>query len=121
MSTKIARDIQRQSHVQKSATILFIEMGYIMQHRMMYMKLKMCYGWQTPFCNIRDLNDPNKAKVVRSLATKYNIHIITLLKPEWNNIMYCRIVKKLGSKWSWLHNYQYSPNGRIWVGWIKIK
>lgn len=28
-----------------------------------------------------------------------------------------RVIAKLGWKWSWIHNYEHSLKGRIWIGW----
>lgn len=28
-----------------------------------------------------------------------------------------KAIKRLGPNWSWSHNYEFSPKGRIWVGW----
>lgn len=28
-----------------------------------------------------------------------------------------RVVKKFGNSWSWVHNYEASSRGRIWIAW----
>lgn len=66
--------------------------------------------------NIRGINDPNKIRVVIELVSKYKVNVIgilgTTIRPNIS-----KVIRKLGKKWTWSHNYSYSHKGHIWVGW----
>lgn len=67
--------------------------------------------------NIRGLNDPNKVEAVRRFIRRHKIQIIAILETGVKVAKKDKIIAKLVRNWSWIHNYSYSPRGRIWLGW----
>lgn len=67
--------------------------------------------------NIRGLNDPSKVTEVKKLVSNYNIKLIAILETRVRRRKFQDISRKFGRHWDWVHNYEHSEKGRIWLGW----
>lgn len=66
--------------------------------------------------NVRGLNDLNKVVEVRHFAANNNIDMACLLETRVRENNFEKVKKKIGLRWTWHSNYQFSHKGRIWVG-----
>ncbi|KAL2938167.1 50S ribosomal protein L23 [Bienertia sinuspersici] len=64
--------------------------------------------------NIRGLNGPNKVITVKRIGKQQNVTIVCILETKVKPTKIVAIQNKLGRRWSWFCNYEYSSRGRIW-------
>ncbi|KAF8030603.1 hypothetical protein BT93_E2900 [Corymbia citriodora subsp. variegata] len=72
------------------------------------------------FWNVRGLMNPVKQAEVRQLVRLNNICCIGLLETKVPVASFPNISSALLPGWIWVTNYEYSPRGRIWVGWNPV-
>lgn len=62
--------------------------------------------------NIMGLNDSNKIHAVKKLLGKEQANFVGLLETRVRSNNVSKVSKKLGGKWRWIQNYEYSPKRR---------
>lgn len=65
--------------------------------------------------NIRGLN--NKQSFVKDFIASHNISFLALLETRVTHSLDDTISRNIGPSFNWLFNYDWHPNGRIWLGW----
>lgn len=68
--------------------------------------------------NVRGFNDPLKQKKAIKLDSSKKVTVFGVLETRVKQHDSPKIMKKIGSNWSWVTNYNSSPKGRIWLGWL---
>ncbi|XP_021721357.1 uncharacterized protein LOC110688913 [Chenopodium quinoa] len=68
--------------------------------------------------NVRGLNDPGKVASVKRLLHSHSVDVVSLLETKIKLKNVLTYQRNFGSSWLWLCNYDHSPKGRIWLGWI---
>ncbi|XP_021767723.1 uncharacterized protein LOC110732113 [Chenopodium quinoa] len=63
------------------------------------------------------LNDPVKVASVKKLLHSHSVDVISLLETKFKLKNVSSYQKKFCPSWLWVCNYDYSPKGRIWIGW----
>lgn len=69
------------------------------------------------FWNIRGLMDPLRRVEVRKLGHSNGLCMVGLLETKVPKYLFRSMSAGLLARWKWMANYDYSPKGRIWVGW----
>ncbi|KAK9704781.1 hypothetical protein RND81_07G010500 [Saponaria officinalis] len=72
--------------------------------------------------NIRGVNHPSKQQEVRHFLLKHRVDVMGLVETRVKVHSAGRIGAKLfGHNWGLVNNYQFHPNGRIWLAWNKTR
>ncbi|KAK9681949.1 hypothetical protein RND81_10G039200 [Saponaria officinalis] len=72
------------------------------------------------FWNIRGVNRPSKQQELRHFLLKHKVNMMGLVETRVKTQNAGIIGAKLfGHNWGLVNNYQYNPNGRIWLAWNK--
>ncbi|KAK9675707.1 hypothetical protein RND81_11G025200 [Saponaria officinalis] len=70
--------------------------------------------------NIRGVNHPSKQQELRHFLLKHRVDVMGLVEIRVKTHNAGMIGAKLfGHNWGLVNNYQYHPNGRIWLAWNK--
>lgn len=69
--------------------------------------------------NIRGCNENSKIKEIKDICSRQKINILALLETRIKPQKMKLGMERMGYNWTWIQNYDYSPKGRIWVGWNK--
>ncbi|KAK9723972.1 hypothetical protein RND81_05G038200 [Saponaria officinalis] len=70
------------------------------------------------FWNIRGVNRPSKQQELRHFLLKHKVNMMGLVETRVKTQNAGIIGAKLfGHNWGLVNNYQYHPNGRIWLAW----
>lgn len=69
------------------------------------------------FWNIRGILDPLRRAEIRRFALVNKLCFIGLFETKVPEDLFESISSILIRGWNWLSNYDFSPRGRIWVGW----
>lgn len=70
--------------------------------------------------NIRGVNDSFKIHEFRRITSEKGLDLCAILETRVRKENIDKINKKLGRKWTWVHNYAFFPKDRIWVGWDTV-
>ncbi|KAF8020368.1 hypothetical protein BT93_G0923 [Corymbia citriodora subsp. variegata] len=69
------------------------------------------------FWNIRGLVDPVCQGEARKLVRSHNLCCLGILETKVSAGHFVDVSSKIIPGWHWNSNYDFSPRGRIWVGW----
>ena len=69
-------------------------------------------GW-----NVRGLNWPNKQDDVKLFLHLNNIGQVRLLEAKITVQNEEKVANRLFQSWRWVHNFNQSSRGRIWIAW----
>lgn len=67
--------------------------------------------------NVRGLYGLAKQREVREMIKRYNLSLFGFLETKVRNVNKEVVKRCINSNWSFLHNYNWSILGRIWVCW----
>lgn len=71
--------------------------------------------------NIQGLNSPAKQKGVQSLVRKHSIDVLGLVETKFNLVNASFFMKNYFPDWSFSHNFDIAPGGRILLIWDSSK
>lgn len=69
------------------------------------------------FWNVRGILDPLRRAEVRRFVVSNDLCFVGLLETKVPQDLFDSISANLMRGWVWLANYEFSPRGRIWIGW----
>ncbi|XP_019244329.1 PREDICTED: uncharacterized protein LOC109224197 [Nicotiana attenuata] len=70
--------------------------------------------------NVRGLNKSHKQREVRKFLLKNKVDMIACLETRVRKQNAKDIQRKTGNEWKIEDNYEYAPNGRIWLMWKEV-
>ncbi|XP_058776813.1 uncharacterized protein LOC131651162 [Vicia villosa] len=75
--------------------------------------------------NVRELNKKERHLEIKAHLKRLQVPCMALLETKVKENNAARIRQTFGNDWDWIDNYDYHPNGRIWVMWkhkeLKVK
>lgn len=63
------------------------------------------------------MNDLHKARQINEFRVENNLALLSMVETKVKEEKFSRISVIICPRWSYIHNYQSDPSGRIWLAW----